>query len=452
MIYNFSLAQIVILNNQIDVDNFATNYPGDNTFTSIRINASYISNLNGLSQVTEITGDLHIASLENNYLLTDISGLYNLTNVGGRIYLSDLKFIDATNLFPNLIQVGSSVSGNALTIDGLTPSAINGFNSLINITGDLVIVDTTTLITLSGFNSLIKVNISNNDIGSVFIINNSALTTINGFGNLQEIGWNYDILGNPNLTSLPNTPNLTIIGNSIRVQYCNSLTNLIGISSVTSPVNGGLEIVRNNNLINLNGLNGLTICNGINISNNSLLSDLSALSSLATFHAMPILNRPSINVYDNTSLSSLTGLDNIDGSTIGNVTIKNNPNLSLCAIESFCEKIAFDSNLSGFTQVNNNLTNCNSAGEINAVCQILSINENPKRNTFTAYPNPVKTLLYLSNYENINVVILSDVLGKLRIKKVAENNTVDVTDLEKGVYFIQATLNNRMETVKFIKE
>ena len=220
MICNFCLAQIVNLNNQSDVDNFASNYPGDITFTSIRINGSNISNLNGLSQVTEITGDLHISSPENNYTLTDISGLYNLTNVSGRIVLYDLKFIDATNLFPNLTHLGSSNSCNALTIYGLTPTSINGFNNLIEITGDLII-DSTNLITLNGFNNLTKIKDAQSDCGSLLLIANSVLTTINGLGNLQEIGENYDILGNPNLASLPNTPNLTIVGNSIRIQYCN---------------------------------------------------------------------------------------------------------------------------------------------------------------------------------------------------------------------------------------
>ena len=454
IVSNLSFAQNVNLFNQNDVNNFSTNYPGDNSFTSITVNGNDITNLNGLSQVTEITGNLFITSPSStNYPLTDISGLNNITTIGGKLTLSNLKFVDGSNLFPNLTQLGTS-GGNqqGLTIVGLTPNTINGFNNLLNIAGDLAINNTTTLVTLSGFNSLTKVKaISSNNQSMFYFLNNSALTTINGFGNLNEIGWDYYFVNNPNLISLPNTPSLTVIGKSITISQCDSLINLNGLNSVTSLINGNLNINQNNNLTSFDGLNNLNICFGVSIQNNPVLTNLSALLNLTTFNVVPIPNRPTINISNNNALSSLTGLDNINGSTIGNVTLQNNSNLTLCAIESFCEKITFDTSLLGFTQVNNNATNCNSADDINSGCLVLSIEENDS-NTILLYPNPANSVINVSNSADYSEIIISDMLGRIRIKKISYNGTIDVSDLEKGIYLVQAKIENRIARIKLIKE
>ncbi len=58
--YDMGIAQVVNLYTQNDVDNLAINYPGVYSFSSITISGTDITNLNGLGQVTEVTGDLYI--------------------------------------------------------------------------------------------------------------------------------------------------------------------------------------------------------------------------------------------------------------------------------------------------------------------------------------------------------------------------------------------------------
>lgn len=448
--YSKSFSQNVNLYSQDDVNNFSANYPDVHSFSSIIISGDDIINLNGLSQVTEVTGDLYIYSPTDNHPLIDMSGLNNITIINGRLSLVDLKNMNANNLFPNLLRIGSGNIGDGLSISGLTPETISGFNILANVSGDIAIQNTSDLVNLNGFDSLTKVkSIALNSQASIYFIDNSVLSSINGFNNLNEIASDYYFVNNPQLISLPNTPNLTVIGKAITLWEDDAIINFNGLNSLTT-LGGNINVKDNNNLSSFFGLNNLTITNGINIQNNPALSSVTDLASLITF---PFVGptRPSINISNNNVLASLTGLDNINGATIGEVILQNNPTLSICAIESFCEKIAFDTNPLGFTQVSNNTTNCNSADVINSVCQLLSTNKIDANNAISIYPNPVKSILHLTRL-NPTKIMISDVLGRIRINTIVDNGNLDLSSLEKGIYFIQVTLDNKISNIKMIKE
>lgn len=447
---NKSFSQNVNLYSQNDVDNFSANYPDVHSFSSINISGDDITNLNTLSQVTEVTGDLYIYSPTENHPLINMSGLNNITIINGRLSLVDLKNINADNLFPNLLRIGSGNFGDGLSISGLTPETISGFNILANVSGDLAIQNTSDLVNLNGFDSLTKVkSIALNSQASIYFIDNSSLSSINGFNILNEVASEYYFVNNPHLISLPNTPNLSVIGKSITLWEDDAIINFNGLNSLTT-LGGNINVMDNSTLISFFGLNNLTITNGINIQNNPALSSVKDLANLITF---PFVGptRPSINISNNNILTSLSGLDNINGAIIGEVVLQNNPNLSICAIESFCEKIVFDTNLLGFTQVSNNATNCNSADDINNVCQLLSINEIDANNSISIYPNPVKSILNLKTSSPTKIII-SDVLGRIRINTIVDNGNIDLSTLEKEIYLIQATFNNKKTNIKLIKE
>lgn len=211
-----SFSQNVNLYSQDDVNNFSANYPDVHSFSSIFISGDDIINLNSLSQVTEVTGDLYIYSPTDNHPLIDMSGLNNITIINGRLSLVDLKNMNANNLFPNLLRIGSGNFGDGLSISGLTPETISGLNILANVSGDLAIQNTSDLVNLNGFDSLTKVkSIALNSQASIYFIDNSVLSSISGFNNLNEIASDYYFVNNPQLISLPNTPNLTVIGKAI---------------------------------------------------------------------------------------------------------------------------------------------------------------------------------------------------------------------------------------------
>ncbi len=382
--------------------------------------------------------------------MVDISGLNNINIIHGRLSLVDLKNISAFNLFPNLLRIGSGNLGDGLSISGLTPETISGFSILANVSGDLAIQNTTSLINLNGFDNLTKVkSILLNSQASLSFIDNSALTNINGFSNLTEIASEYYFVNNPNLISLPNTSNLTVIGKSITLWDDDAIINFNGLNSL-STLGGAINVKDNNALVSFFGLNNLTSTNGIAIQNNPQLSSLTDLANLVTF---PFVGptRPTLSISNNNALSSLTGLDNINGATIGAVVLQNNPNLSLCAIDSFCEKIAFDTNISDFTQVNNNAINCNSADDINTVCQLLNTSEISSNYLIAIHPNPEQSILHC-NTSFPTQIIISDVLGRIRIQTLVTNAAIDLSDLGKGIYFLQASFQNKVSYRKLIKQ
>jgi hypothetical protein len=72
---------------------------------------------------------------------------------------------------------------------------------------------------------------------------------------------------------------------------------------------------------------------------------------------------------------------------------------------------------------------------------------------FSIYPNPLKgDILYVkSNTSNIDFVIVN-MLGQQVAKGNTTNKSVDVNNLESGMYLIQFNVNNTIETRKFIKQ
>ena len=70
--------------------------------------------------------------------------------------------------------------------------------------------------------------------------------------------------------------------------------------------------------------------------------------------------------------------------------------------------------------------------------------------SFTIYPNPVSDKISVIGIENINSVKVFNSLGAL-VKHSNSANDIDVSDLSKGIHFIQVDNGNIM-TKKFIKK
>lgn len=79
----------------------------------------------------------------------------------------------------------------------------------------------------------------------------------------------------------------------------------------------------------------------------------------------------------------------------------------------------------------------------------------PKSVRWTIYPNPANDQLNVFTDLNANTTIqIVDGLGRIRITKSIENNQelVDISELEKGIYFIRTHSEHGSETIKFIKQ
>jgi len=74
--------------------------------------------------------------------------------------------------------------------------------------------------------------------------------------------------------------------------------------------------------------------------------------------------------------------------------------------------------------------------------------------TFKAYPNPVKDVLFLTNNHEMDEVVVYNMVGQTLISKQIENieANIDLSSLAKGNYFVKIIANGKAQTVKIIKE
>ena len=71
-------------------------------------------------------------------------------------------------------------------------------------------------------------------------------------------------------------------------------------------------------------------------------------------------------------------------------------------------------------------------------------------NNFEIYPNPATDKILIRQIENIRTIKVYNSLGSL-VKEVRNTNEVDVSELSRGVHFLQVENGNLM-TRKFIKK
>lgn len=75
------------------------------------------------------------------------------------------------------------------------------------------------------------------------------------------------------------------------------------------------------------------------------------------------------------------------------------------------------------------------------------------RDNFGVYPNPVDDVLNIRSTNNIESILVYDVLGKLVIEAYPNiiSPSLDMSDINSGVYFLNVTIGDSSKTVKIIK-
>ncbi len=127
------LPEGVEFNTQEEIDNFQINYPDCSEIEGNVMIGGYppntdITNLNGLSVLTSIGGNLRVMS---NDSLVNLSGLENVIYIGGQLYIDHNATLSNITALQNLMSIGDCfrIYGNALlsNLDGLeNVSSIEG--------------------------------------------------------------------------------------------------------------------------------------------------------------------------------------------------------------------------------------------------------------------------------------------------------------------------------------
>lgn len=174
------------VNNSVDIEGLRgyTELTGDLT-----IAAGDLPNLNALSSLTVIGGDLRVAG---NDALTNLSGLENLESVGGRLSLEYNASLLSLNGLGSLVSVGDGVY--VQSNDGLLN--VEGLDSLATVGQGVYISSNNSLRSLQGFESLVA-------IGSALNVgDNPTLESLDGLQSVESIGAYIWVSTNPMLTDI----------------------------------------------------------------------------------------------------------------------------------------------------------------------------------------------------------------------------------------------------------
>ena len=97
------------------------------------------------------------------------------------------------------------------------------------------------------------------------------------------------------------------------------------------------------------------------------------------------------------------------------------------------------------------------AGRVNAhsallAAQTLSVENNFLKNKISVYPNPASDLLHLKSDLVIDGASISDLSGRMIFTIKNTINSIDVSNLQSGVYILELRSNNQKIAQKFIKK
>ena len=342
----------VTFTSQSQIDNFPINYPNcTQIFGGITVSGFGLNNLDGLSQITSIGGDIRIF---DNYNLSDITGLENIdyTDITGlRIennpsllicsiesicgYVNDGNFMTVNN------NGGSCINQNVLSYNCTPGFCLSYFgvnfnqSKIDNFATDYP--DCTTILgpvsigygvtDLSGLSQLKEIR------GRDFLIKNTALTSLEGLENLECVKYGLIIANNPHLTDISAFQNLNYNATDFLEIYDNPNLSDCNITSVCDFLSDEkpATIYANKNDCD-NPIQLLNSCNG------NVPSCLSAGVTFSTQGQIDsfLINYPDCQYIDGdvvikgntpTSITDLTGLSSVEAVN-GKLTIQDNAMLN----------------------------------------------------------------------------------------------------------------------------
>ena len=252
----------IIFKTQEEIDSFQTDHPNCTEvegFVSISGDYEDITNLNGLSVLTSIEGELTISRT----LLENLSGLDNLSYVG------EMLAIGYNDSLIELSGLESLDSAGGLWLLGNNKlSTLNSLSNLIHLSGDLMIDGHWAIASLSGLESLASV-----DGGLRF--DYTAIIDLEGLENLTYVGEYISLSNNPDLLSLSGLGNVNAnsiynlsIYNNYELSYCEveSICNII-----TNP---DIEKFITDNATGCNSVEEVEEACGVSIDENNLSANL----------------------------------------------------------------------------------------------------------------------------------------------------------------------------------
>jgi hypothetical protein len=165
---------------------------------------------------------------------------------------------------------------------------------------------------------------------------------------------------------------------------------------------------------------------------NTSLSSLTGLDNLTSIGG-------ELGIEENASLTSLAGLDRIDAASITYLYICYNELLYTCEVQSVCDYLA---NPNGTIEIHDNAMDCNSQAEVETACENASVDELSQSNKLSIYPNPSSTQITVelpTTPQKNTFLTINNLSGQQLItRQITESKTgLDIIYLPAGVYFLK---------------
>ncbi len=442
------LPQGIQFTTQHDIDMFPVNHPGCFYLDgSVVIQGDDIVNLNGLSQIISIAFGL---TIQNNPNLVNLTGLENLHLISGDLMilynnsltsLNGLTRIDSIQSLtvygnPNLESIGGigsirEIEQYVAILNNPKLQNLSGLDSIQILTGELRIQNNIALMDLHGLEAL-------RSILELNLYNNFHLINLNGLSSLDSIHHALIISANDALVNLEGLKRLKYIRTELQLTNNKIIQHPTGMDSINFI--GDLAFTRNPAIEDFEGLESLTSLGTINLYGNLSLRNLNGLSSLKSMDGYLTLD-------DNDQLDDIQELQELDFSDLQGLLIRNSGSIANCSIESICNYIA-QGGTYGFTD---NAVGCNTPQEVIDRCTVGI--EDPGKADFIIYPNPTKGILKISNFDIDHAIIqIFDVQGRNLNGFTIFDNSIDLSNLSQGIYFITIQTQNQRIVKRVIKE
>lgn len=190
------------------------------------------------------------------------------------------------------------------------------------------------------------------------------------------------------------------------------------------------------------------VTNGISFFRNSACFGNNTNSGTG-FHSSAAIFNPTNSSYNTTFNNSVASFEIVD-SYVGTSTLNSTPAGTL---DSFFTDVNYVGAVQNGTDNDWTVGWClNLDGTLREAP--LSINQFEK-STINVYPNPVQDNLKINSKDAITSVFIYDSAGKViyqNLSFVKENDQIDMSNFQSGLYFVKVTSNNISETLKVIKQ
>ncbi len=406
------LPQGIVFDSQAKIDAFASDHPDcTEILGGVIIDDALpgnISNLEGLHPLRAIGQFLEI---NDNAALQDLQGLRHLERIGEKLNITFNNQLQDLDGLETVHSVGTSIriASNQKLEDIRALSALSVVNS------DLSLSDNAVLPHLKGLDSVLSIG------GNLLIKDNKALRNLQGLESLQSIGRVFELNNNDGLMGVRSLVSLQHIGKDCIIDDNDALAGFQGLDSLRS-IGGFLQIVNNASVINFAGLERLASIKGL----------------------LLILN--------NASLVSLAGIDNIDPSTIDNMSLSSSFNLVNCSVKSICQYLMTTRSKASIAD---NGDGCNTRHQILVDCPLMGPGQSGRPNQnigISVFPNPTFGRTTVRGEILTDAAIrIFDAAGKLVLTGNAQGFTIDTSTLPAGFYLLEAKGRDNTFTTPFLK-